>query len=151
MYNRLDTIPACDGRSDRQTDILPRHSRAMHMRRVVKARVPAQPRVKTAWSRVHLSRISTSTRQMPMLFTAKTCYAQLCYVVGLSKKNSTLKWKCITIKCGKSYNSVRNRFPHVNILQGTTRLFKFTSQEKSRSSNECWATILLAMCNSLCD
>jgi len=26
MYNRLDTIPACDRRTDRRTDILPRHS-----------------------------------------------------------------------------------------------------------------------------
>jgi len=25
MYNRLDTIPACAGRTDGQTDILPRH------------------------------------------------------------------------------------------------------------------------------
>ena len=26
MYNRLDSIPACDGRTDGRTDILPRHS-----------------------------------------------------------------------------------------------------------------------------
>jgi len=26
MYNRLDTIPSCDRRTDRQTDILPSHS-----------------------------------------------------------------------------------------------------------------------------
>jgi len=26
MYNRLDSIPACDGRTDRQTDILRRYS-----------------------------------------------------------------------------------------------------------------------------
>jgi len=26
MYNRLHTIPACDGQTDGQTDILPRHS-----------------------------------------------------------------------------------------------------------------------------
>jgi len=26
MYNRLDTIPACDRRTDGQTDILRRHS-----------------------------------------------------------------------------------------------------------------------------
>jgi len=26
MYNRLDTTPACDRQTDRQTDILPRHS-----------------------------------------------------------------------------------------------------------------------------
>jgi len=26
MYNRLGTIPACDRQTDRQTDILPRHS-----------------------------------------------------------------------------------------------------------------------------
>jgi len=26
MCNRLDTIPACDGRTDGRTDILPRHS-----------------------------------------------------------------------------------------------------------------------------
>jgi len=26
MYNRLDSIPACDGRTDRQTDILRRNS-----------------------------------------------------------------------------------------------------------------------------
>jgi len=26
MYNRLDSIPACDRQMDRQTDILPRHS-----------------------------------------------------------------------------------------------------------------------------
>jgi len=26
MCNRLHTIPACDGRTDRQTDILPQHS-----------------------------------------------------------------------------------------------------------------------------
>jgi len=26
MYNRLGTIPACDGQTDRRTDILPRHS-----------------------------------------------------------------------------------------------------------------------------
>ena len=26
MYNRLDTIPACDRRTDGRTDILPRHS-----------------------------------------------------------------------------------------------------------------------------
>ena len=26
MYNRLDTIPACDRRTDWRTDILPRHS-----------------------------------------------------------------------------------------------------------------------------
>jgi len=32
MRNRLGTIPACD----RRTDILPRHIRAMHMRRAVK-------------------------------------------------------------------------------------------------------------------
>jgi len=32
MYNRLDSIPACD----RQTDILPRHSRATHKHRAVK-------------------------------------------------------------------------------------------------------------------
>jgi len=31
MYNRLDTIPACD----RRTDILPRH-RAMHTHRAIK-------------------------------------------------------------------------------------------------------------------
>jgi len=27
MYNRLDTIPSCDRRTDRQTDILPSHRR----------------------------------------------------------------------------------------------------------------------------
>jgi len=32
ICNRLGTIPACD----RRTDILPRHIRAMHMRRAVK-------------------------------------------------------------------------------------------------------------------
>jgi len=32
IYNGLDTIPACD----RRTDILPRHIRAMHTRRAVK-------------------------------------------------------------------------------------------------------------------
>jgi len=32
MYNHLDKILACD----RRTDILPRHSPAMHMRRAVK-------------------------------------------------------------------------------------------------------------------
>jgi len=32
MYNRLDSIPACDGRTDRQTD----GHLAMHMRRAVK-------------------------------------------------------------------------------------------------------------------
>ena len=26
MYNRLGTIPACDGETDGRTDILPRHS-----------------------------------------------------------------------------------------------------------------------------
>jgi len=26
MYNRLDSIPVCDRQTDRQTDILPRHS-----------------------------------------------------------------------------------------------------------------------------
>ena len=26
MFNRLHTIPACDGQTDGQTDILPRHS-----------------------------------------------------------------------------------------------------------------------------
>ena len=26
MYNRLDSIPACDRQTDGQTDILPRHS-----------------------------------------------------------------------------------------------------------------------------
>jgi len=26
MYNRLDTIPACDGRTDRHLAFLPRHS-----------------------------------------------------------------------------------------------------------------------------
>jgi len=37
MYNCLGTIPACDGQTDRQTDILPRHIvRAMHTRRAVK-------------------------------------------------------------------------------------------------------------------
>jgi len=36
MYNRLDRIPACDGQTDRQTDILPRHSSRMHTRRAVK-------------------------------------------------------------------------------------------------------------------
>jgi len=34
IYNGLNTIPACD----RRTDILPRHIRAMHTRRAVKAR-----------------------------------------------------------------------------------------------------------------
>jgi len=28
MYNRLDSIPACDRHTDGQTDILPRHSAA---------------------------------------------------------------------------------------------------------------------------
>ena len=39
MYNRLDTIPACDGRTDRQTDGQTScHGivRAMHTRRAVK-------------------------------------------------------------------------------------------------------------------
>jgi len=36
MYNRLGTIPACDRQTDGQTDILPRHIRAMHTRRAVK-------------------------------------------------------------------------------------------------------------------
>jgi len=36
IYNGLDTIPACNRRTDRQTDILPRHIRAMHTRRAVK-------------------------------------------------------------------------------------------------------------------
>ena len=26
IYNRLDSIPTCDGQTDRRTDILPRHS-----------------------------------------------------------------------------------------------------------------------------
>jgi len=36
IYNFLDTIPACVRRTNRQTDILPRHIRAMHTRRAVK-------------------------------------------------------------------------------------------------------------------
>ena len=36
MCNRLSTIPACDGQTDRQTDILPQHIPAMHTRRAVK-------------------------------------------------------------------------------------------------------------------
>jgi len=36
IYNGLDTIPACDRQTDRRTDILPRHIRAMHTRRIVK-------------------------------------------------------------------------------------------------------------------
>ena len=36
IYNGLDTIPACD----RRTDVLPRHIRAMHTRRAVKTAKP---------------------------------------------------------------------------------------------------------------
>jgi len=40
MFSRFDKIPACDRRTDgwteRRTDILPRHSCAMHTRRAVK-------------------------------------------------------------------------------------------------------------------
>ena len=42
MYNRLDRIPACDGQTDGQTDILPRGIvHAMHTRRAVKTRTQA--------------------------------------------------------------------------------------------------------------
>ena len=37
ICNGLDTIPACDRQTNRQTDILPRHIRAMHTRRAVKS------------------------------------------------------------------------------------------------------------------
>ena len=36
MYNHLHTVPACDGRTDGQTDILPQHSPCYAMRRAVK-------------------------------------------------------------------------------------------------------------------
>ena len=36
MYNRLDSIPGCDGRTDKQTDRRTDIVRAMHTRRAVK-------------------------------------------------------------------------------------------------------------------
>jgi len=36
MYNRLDTITACDRQTDGQTVIVPRHSQRYDMRRAVK-------------------------------------------------------------------------------------------------------------------